>query len=362
MKQFPVATINPAALRHNLSRVRQLAPDSRVMSVIKADAYGHGVLTAAEALTDSDAFAVARLSEGVLLREHGIEKPIVLLEGVNSEADFITAARYDLSPLIHLHTQIQLLQRIKLPKPLQFNWLMVDSGMHRLGISPEQATAALSLLQSSQNIQGEIGLMSHFANSDLVGDPRNEAQLETMLALKQQTVLPLCMANSAAVLSYPQSHKDWVRPGLMLYGIAPFDDKSGDAFDLQPAMQLKTRLIAVYEIEAGGEVGYGGDWTADKPTRVGVASIGYGDGYSRHLSNKAEVLIRDQKVPVIGRVSMDTLCLNLNDLEQAQVGDEVVLWGQPDLPVEQLATLAGTIPYELVTVICQRVARELSDG
>lgn len=359
---FPVASINPAALRHNLSRVKQLAPNSRVMSVIKADAYGHGVLAVAQALKESDAFAVARLREGMFLRQQGVIKPIVLLEGVNTEADFAKAAEYGLSPVIHLHTQVQLLNTITLPKPLQFNWLMIDSGMHRLGIRPEQASAALSLLKASDNIQGEIGLMSHFANSDLIGDERNQAQLEPMLSLREQTALPVCLANSAAVLSFPESHLDWVRPGLMLYGIAPFDGKDGSEFDLKPAMQLKTELIAIYEIEAGEEVGYGGDWTADVPTRIGVASIGYGDGYSRHLSNNAEVLIRGQKAPVVGRVSMDTICLNLNAFEQVDVGDEVILWGESTLPVEQLATLAGTIPYELVTVICQRVQRELLNG
>jgi alanine racemase len=332
------------------------------MSVIKADAYGHGVLSAAHALKDSDAFAVARLQEGITLRKQGIEKPIVLLEGVNSDADFFLAAEHQLSPVIHLQSQVELLQTITLPKPLSFNWLMIDSGMHRLGIRPEQAKAALEQLQQSKNMDGEIGLMSHFANSDLVGDSRNKAQLDAMLALKHDTGMALCLANSAAVMSLPESHQDWVRPGLMLYGISPFADKAATAFGLQPAMQLSSQLIAVYEIEAGEEVGYGGDWVAEQTTRVGVASIGYGDGYSRHLSNKAEVLIHGQSIPVIGRVSMDTICLNLNELAQAKVGDDVILWGTANLPVEQLAEWAGTIPYELVTVMCPRVKRVESDG
>lgn len=362
MSPFPVASINLAALRHNLSRVRQFAPNSQVMSVIKADAYGHGVIAVAEALQDSDAFAVARLSEGISLREHGIDKPLVLLEGVNTEAEFIQCAEYELSPVIHLHSQLQSLQSLSLSKPLKFNWLMIDSGMHRLGIRPEQATAALALMQDSGNIEGEVGLMSHFANSDLVGDVRNAQQLAPMQALHEQTGLPVCLANSAAVMAMPESHLQWVRPGLMLYGISPFSDKTAADFALKPAMELKTRLIACYDIEAGEEVGYGGDWTADRPTRVGVASIGYGDGYSRHLSNNAEVMIHGRKAAVIGRVSMDTICLNLNHIEQAKVGDEVILWGQSGLPVEQLADLAGTIPYELVTVVCRRVSRELFDG
>jgi len=359
---FPVARISLAALRHNLRCVKQLAPHSRVMSVIKADAYGHGVLSVAKALSDSDAYAVARLGEGVKLREQGIDKPIVLLEGVNSEAEFKLAAQHQLSPVIHLHSQIALLQKISLPRPLTFNWMMIDSGMHRLGIRPEQASGALNQLQQCKNIEGGIGLMSHFANSDLPGDSRNEAQLNAMLSLKQSMGLPLCLANSAAVLSLPESHQDWVRPGLMLYGISPFAEKSADAFGLKPVMQLSSQLISVYQIQPGEEVGYGGDWVADKPTRVGVASIGYGDGYSRHLSNKAEVIIRGQRVPVIGRVSMDTICLNLNAVEQTAVGDEVILWGDNSLPVEELADLAHTIPYELVTVICPRVQRVEMDG
>ncbi len=359
---FPVAAINLAALRHNLARVREFAPDSAVMSVIKADAYGHGVLAVAEALADSDAFAVARLSEGIALRQQGVKQPIVLLEGVNSEADFIAASAYQLSPVIHLFSQIQLLQTITLPKPLTFNWLMIDSGMHRLGIAPAQAPAALAILQACGNLTNEIGLMSHFANSDLVGDKRNQQQLAPMQSLRDELGLAVCMANSAAVMSYPDSHLDWVRPGLMLYGISPFEDKTGTELGLEPVMQLKTELIAVYDIDAGEEVGYGGDWTAEVPTRIGVASIGYGDGYNRHLSNKSAVWLRGQKVPVVGRISMDTICLNLNNLEQAEIGDEVILWGMPELPVEQLAQLAATIPYELVTVICRRVHRELSDG
>jgi alanine racemase len=362
VKPFPVARINLAALRHNLNRVKQLAPQSRVMSVIKADAYGHGVLSVAEGLKHSDAFAVARLKEGITLREHGVVKPIVLLEGVNSEADFVLASQYQLSPVIHLQSQIDLLKQIVLPQPLRFNWLMVDSGMHRLGIRPELALAAIEQLQQSDNIDGEIGLMSHFANSDLVGDSRNHGQLDAMIALKKHTGAVLCLANSAAVLSFPDSHQDWVRPGLMLYGISPIDEKTAANFDLQPVMKLTSQLIAVYEVHAGEEVGYGGDWVAEQHTRVGVVSIGYGDGYSRHLSNNAEVLVNNQRAPVIGRVSMDTICLNLNAVEHARVGDEVILWGDQNLPVEQPAQWADTIPYELVTVICPRVQRVVTDG
>ena len=362
MNNYPVATIDPAALRHNLQCVKQCAPNSRVMAVIKADAYGHGVLTAAEALAESDAFAVARIHEGVQLRQAGYQQPIVVLDGANDEEAFYIAAEYALSPLFHQQEQLQLFNRLRLPNALPFNWLMVDSGMHRLGIRPEHSVNALQLLADHPDIDGEVNLLTHFANADSEGDKRNQQQLKIMLALKQQTGRALCLANSAAVLSLTEAHQDWVRPGLMLYGISPFADRDGHQLGLKPAMTLTTRLISTYQLKAGEQVGYGGSWTAEKDCRIGVASIGYGDGYQRHLSNKARVLIHDKVVPVIGRISMDSICLLLDELPYAQSGDEVIIWGSTQLPVEQVANLIDTIPYELVTGLTPRVRREQRHG
>lgn len=359
---FPTATISVRALQHNFARVKHYASKSKVMSVIKADAYGHGVIAVAEALEQTDAFAVARLSEAVSLRHHGVRHPIVILEGVNTADDFQLAAELNLSPVIHLSSQVDLLNSITLIQPLRFNWIMVDSGMHRLGIRPEDIETALSCLKASGNMNDEFGLMSHFANSDLVGDIRNQHQLEHMLSLKHKTGLPVCLSNSAAVLAYPESHLDWVRPGLMLYGISPFIDPNAAEHELQPAMQLTTQLISVYDINIGEQVGYGGDWTAKQVSRIGVASIGYGDGYSRHLSNRSEVVIQGQRCAVIGRISMDTICINLTECALATVGDEVLLWGRSELLVEEVAEYAGTIPYELVTVLSKRVNRDVIDG
>ncbi|SFK30775.1 alanine racemase [Methylophaga sulfidovorans] len=359
---FPTATISVTALQYNFKRVKQTASNSKVMSVIKADAYGHGMATVAEALKHSDAFAVARLSEAVSLRQHGVTHPIVILEGINSADDFQLAAELRLSPVIHLSSQVDLLSSITLDQSLSFNWIMVDSGMHRLGIRPDDVETAISRLKASGNMLDEFGLMSHFANSDLVGDSRNQHQLEHMLNLKHKTGLPVCLSNSAAVLAYPESHLDWVRPGLMLYGISPFGGKAGTDHDLQPAMQLTTQLISTYDLNIGEQVGYGGDWTATQQSRIGVASIGYGDGYSRHLSNCSEVVIQGQRCPVIGRISMDTICINLTDCSQAMVGDEVLLWGRSELMVEEVAEYASTIPYELVTVLSKRVNRDVIDG
>jgi len=359
---FPCASISIEALKHNFIQIKTFAPNSKLMSVIKADAYGHGVLTVAEALKQSDAFAVARLHEALYLRENGIQHPIVILEGVNTVAEFELAAENDLSPVIHAMSQVVLLETIHLTKPLTFNWIMVDSGMHRLGIRPEQITDAVSRLKYSSNLTSDIGLMSHFANSDLINDPRNHQQLDAMVSLKEITQLPLCLANSAAVMSYKESHQEWVRPGLMLYGLSPFAHKQGQDLGLKPVMQLRSRLIAVYDLRPGEEVGYGGDWTAETACNIGVVSVGYGDGYQRSLSNQASVLINGKTAAVIGRVSMDTICVDLTDIECPKVGDSVILWGHDSLTVETLAKIANTIPYELVTVLNQRVKRDIIDG
>lgn len=362
MQTFPVARIDLAALKHNLQQVRHYAPESQVMAVIKANAYGHGVFEVARALEESDAFAVARLSEGLLLRRNGIGKPIVILEGVSDLNELELAAKHKLSPVIHHQHHLELFSQIATSDKMSFCWLMVETGMHRLGIAAEQVEQALSVLARSQVIDGPIGLMSHFANADSIGDVRNESQLTVMLQLAEQTGLEVCMANSAALISLSQSQQQWVRPGLMLYGVSPFDDKCGEALGLKPAMQLVSSLIAVYALKAGDEVGYGGTWRASKDQRVGVVSIGYGDGYSRHLSAKGHVIIHGIKLPVIGRVSMDTICIDLSACPDAAVGDEVVLWGHERLPVEQVAQQIGTIAYEPLSVLAERVRREYHYG
>lgn len=353
---YPRAVINLNAAAHNLACVRRLAPHSKIMSVIKADAYGHGVQAIAEALSASDAFAVARISEGIKLRDLGFQQAIVLLEGVHSKSEMQAAAQYQLAPVIHQPAHINWLQQCH---DLPFCWLMLETGMHRLGL-PE--TVIRDVIKQLPAYDGKLGLMSHFANSDLIGDKRNQNQLTVMQNLAADTGLPVCMANSAAVLSLPESHADWVRPGLMLYGISPFADKTGADLGLRPAMQLKSILIATQVLQAGDQVGYGGEWTATQSCRMGVVSIGYGDGFNRHLSNSGQVLIHGKLLPVIGRVSMDTICVLLEACPDAQTGDEVLLWGHAELAVENQALKAGTIPYELTTVLAGRVDRAYQYG
>lgn len=362
MSSDPVAHINLDALRHNFERVKQLAPKSKIMSAIKADAYGHGAIQVAQALPDSDAFAVARLSEGLLLRAAGIQQAIVILEGVSCVADLQAAAESDLSIVFHHASQLQFITTAQLSKPLSFCWLMVETGMHRLGLGIDQIDHALQVLTTSPNIAGEVGLMSHFANSDLVGDPRNQQQLDTLMDCADKYGLKTSMANSSAIFSFAASHGDWVRPGLMLYGATPFEDRTAQELDLKPVMQLTSELIAMQALHVGDNVGYGGSWVAEKPGRIGIVSIGYGDGYSRHLSNVGSVLINNHRVPIVGRVSMDMIAIDISNLSDVAVGDAVIMWGSELLTVDDMAHQANTISYELLCQLNERVKREYHHG
>jgi len=362
VQSYPVASIDLSALKHNLSRIKELAPTSRVMSVVKANAYGHGYAQVVQALIDSDAFAVARLSEGIRLRELGIKQPIVILEGVMSSDALQLTADYSLSLVFHNLTQIELVNSIQLNTPLKFCWLMVETGMHRLGLAVDKIGEAMQLLSASSNLTDKPGLMSHFASAELTNDPRNQKQLELLKQCADKYNTPISMANSAAIISISDSHGDWIRPGLMLYGVSPFDNRTASDLGLKPVMQLKSVVIAVQELQTGDQVGYGGDWTASQYTRVGIVSIGYGDGYNRQLSDVGSVIIGHKSVPVLGRVSMDMIAIDLTDISGSSLGDEVCLWGNDMLAVEDVAQQAGTIPYELLCQISERVVREYHHG
>jgi len=361
VKTYPVASIDLAALQHNLKLIKQLAPNSQVISVIKANAYGHGHIEVAQALDNSDAFAVARLSEALELRKAGIKHKIVLLEGVTTAEEIQTAADYDLSLVFHHQTQIKLLEQTKLVKPLSFCWLMIETGMHRLGFDISDVDEILTRLETNEAIAGKIGLMSHFANADLVDDQRNQQQMAMILAVTEDDH-SISMANSAAILSFPASHQQWLRPGLMLYGVSPFDDKSATDLGLKPVMQLKSVITSIQQLSKGDQVGYGGDWVALESKTVGIVSIGYGDGYSRHLSGVGQVLINGKHAQVVGRVSMDMICIDLDDRSDVNIGDEVVLWGDKQLPIELVAKQANTIPYELMCQVSGRVKRQYYHG
>lgn len=347
------ATIDLQALRHNLSRAREAAPSSRLMTVIKANGYGHGLLRVARALADADAYAVACLEEAMELREAGIATPIILLEGFVDVSELLLASRHEIEAVVHHPAQIEMLERTPLPRPVRV-WLKVDSGMHRLGFAPAAATAAWRRLMGCAGVAARIGLVTHLANADDRRDPYTLTQLETFRSVLPEVDAERSIANSAGILGWPQTHSEWVRPGIMLYGVSPFVDGRGEQEGLIPVMTCDTRLIAVNHYRKGDAVGYGGSWICPEDMRVGVAAIGYGDGYPRHAASGTPVLVNGRRASLVGRVSMDMITIDLRSVPEAQVGDPVVLWGK-GLPVEEVAQHSSTIAYELLCGLTQRV-------
>ncbi|RTZ72579.1 MAG: alanine racemase [Gammaproteobacteria bacterium] len=352
MSFLPTIEIDASALRHNLGVVRKHAPGSRVMAVIKADGYGHGMLEVAHALEDADALAVARVDEGVLLRQHQPSKRLLVLAGAHDRAEMEAAAQAGLEVVIHHAEQIEALSRAKLARPLGC-WIKLDTGMHRLGFPPYEFRLRLEQLRELPAVAEVAGVLTHLANADDLGDDYTRTQLARFNEATGESLLPASVANSAGILGWPDTHAHWVRPGIMLYGASPF---ATPVQELEPVMSFRSRLIAVKEVAKGSPVGYGGEWVAPEEMRIGVAAAGYGDGYPREVPSGTPVLVRGQRVPRIGRVSMDTLILDLRELPHARVGDEVLLWG-PGLPAEEIAAAANTIPYTLFCGITARVVR-----
>jgi alanine racemase len=348
------ATIDTAALTANLAAARRSSGDARVMAVIKANAYGHGIVTTARALQEADAFGVARMEEAAAIRDAGIRGRIVLLEGVFHREQVPLAARADAELVVHATEQIEILEQCD-PDHRFRVWLKIDTGMNRLGFPPEAAVDVARRLAACDSVEQPLHLMTHLAKADEMTDPMTTRQIASFDSAVTELEGERSIANSAGVLGWPGCHRDWVRPGIMLYGISPFEDSSGPELALRPAMTLSSELIAVHGVRQGSSVGYGGIWTAPQDTLVGVAAIGYGDGYTRHLGNGTPVLVNGRPASLVGRISMDLITIDLQNAPDARVGDEVVLWGH-GLPVERLARAAGTIPYELVCGVTQRVA------
>jgi alanine racemase len=349
------ATIDTAALKHNLQAIRRFAPHSRVMAVIKANAYGHGLVAVARALDAADSFAVARVDEGLTLRRAGIDRPTVLLEGVFDAEQLAAAAAAGFSLVVHTAEQIELLRAA--PAGARFKiWLKLDSGMNRLGFKGASFAAAAGALEQLAAVDGPVNLFTHLASADSPELKTTNEQLERFAAATRGMPGERSVANSAALLSYPDAQADWVRPGLLLYGVSPLAGSIGADFGLEPVMTLRSHVIAIKELAVGEQVGYGGNWTAARPTRLAVAAVGYGDGYPRSLSSGSPVLVNGDRAPLAGRVSMDMIGIDVTDLRKLPtLGDPVVLWGA-GLPVEEIAVWADTIPYELLCGISQRVA------
>jgi alanine racemase len=347
------ATVDTAALQHNLRVARRLAPRARVMAVIKANAYGHGLVGTARALKEADALAVARIEEAEALREAGLEQRIVLLEGAFHAEQLPLAASLGIELVVHSAEQLAMVESAQLPRPLQA-WLKLDTGMNRLGFPPEAARAAAQRLAACPMVAPPVRLMTHLACADERDAAVTSRQLELFSAALGDLPGERSVANSAGLLWREDSHADWVRPGILLYGVSPFADQAGADHGLRPAMQLLSTIIALRTVRRGERVGYGGIWTARDDARVAIAAIGYGDGYPRSLGSGTPVLLRGRRAPLAGRISMDMIAIDVTLVPDARVGDEVTLWG-PGLPVEELARIAGTIPYELLCGVTQRV-------
>lgn len=353
------ARIDLTALRHNYlvakQRVAGQAKPAKAWAVVKADAYGHGLIRCARALADSaDGFALVELDGAVALRETGIRHPIFLLEGFFEPEDIAVCTEYDLTTSIHRVEQLQMIRAAALHKPLPI-YLKLNTGMNRLGFTLEQLPALKRELSMAPQL-GPVTLMTHFAEAD--GGRGIAWQLERFEEMKKelQGVVPfsVCIANSAAILRYPQTANDWVRPGIMLYGGSPFADADAASLDLKPVMTLHSRILAVQDIVPGEQVGYSGVFKAEQPTRVGVVACGYADGYPRHAPSGTPILVAGQRTRTLGRVSMDMMACDLTDLPEANVDSPVVLWGE-GLPADEVAAAAGTISYELFCALARRV-------
>ena len=346
------AVIRLGALRHNLQVIREKSPGSKVMAVVKANAYGHGMVEAAKAFADADSLAVARLFEAQTLRAAGIDAPIVILEGVFDADELSVAVSSSFDIVVHCVEQLELLENLDAGRLTV--WLKFETGMNRLGLPASAAAELIKRARQCRSIS-TLCLMSHLANADDLQDEKTAEQLRLFDSIAAGFDGDISIASSPGIFGWPESVKSgsWVRPGVALYGISPFEDSTGADLGLQPAMQLGSRLIAVKNVKAGDRVGYGGIWEAKEDSIIGIAAAGYADGYTRFLPSGTPVLVNGRRVPLAGRVSMDMIAIDLGPGATDKFGDSVLLWGD-GLPVEEIANCAGTIPYQLVCGVLHR--------
>ena len=344
------ATIDASALAHNLAVARRHAGGARIWAVVKANAYGHGIERAARALQGADGFALLDFAEALRLRDAGVTTPILMLEGIFQPADVQLLARHSLTPVIHGIDQVEMLEKRVLERPIDV-YMKVNSGMNRLGFTVDSLRIGWNALQAHPAISS-VTMMTHFADAD--GPHGVAAQLEWFNSMTAALPGPRSLANSAALLRFPETSADAVRPGIMLYGCSPFADQSADELGLRPAMTLTSEIIALQHLEAGERVGYGFSFEAVQPMRVGIVACGYADGYPRHAPSGTPVLVAGQRTCTVGRVSMDMLCVDLTHLPEAGIGAKAILWGE-GLSADEVAASAGTVSYELLCALAPRV-------
>ncbi len=364
-----IAEINLVSLRKNLQIVRDCAPGRKILAMVKGNAYGHGMVTIAKALMDVDFLGVASLDEALALRHAGVMQPIVLTSGFMTAEDLNTVMEYHIQPFIFESYQLGLLkQKISAKKGKKSTqsklldlWLKVDTGMNRLGFSPEvslEVWRELYLMQQKEQLVHSITWITHFACADKEDSLETLEQIDLFSVLTEEMGEAKSAANSAAILQYPEAHFDIVRPGKMLYGISPLPLTFEGYRKLFPVMTLRARVIALSQVEKGAGVGYGAKWKAPKVSKVAVVSLGYGDGYPQNAPEGTPVLIRGKMLSLVGQVSMDSLTVDVSSLAQVNIHDEVIFWGE-DLPIEYVATVMRSTPSALLTGLTPRVSREV---
>lgn len=352
MSRSAFATIHLGALRHNLARIRELTPTSRVMAVVKADGYGHGLERVARALSGADAYGVASIADGQRLRAAGIGHRVVVLTGIDEPGDLLEVRRLDLDIVVHHAHQVDLIAADRDPRRMRI-WLKLDTGMHRLGFDPALAPSIHARLSALPQVDPDIVWMSHFARSDEPSTLVTEQQLARFDAIAP-AARTRSIANSSAIIHFPTAHHEWVRAGGALYGLSVEQGRCGADDGLRPAMSLSSKLVAIHQVAKGEHVGYGGVYECPQDMPIGVVAIGYGDGYPRHVASGTPVLLHGREAPIVGRVSMDLMMIDLRGHPEARINDRVLLWGGA-LPVERVAASAGTISYELTCGITRRV-------
>ena len=350
------AVIDTAALRANLETVHTRAPGSKVMAVVKANGYGHGLIMTAVGLPQADAFAVARLEEGIMLREAGITRPIILLEGVFSAEQLLEAAVHRFEIVVHDPLQVAMLEAFR--GSFHFTvWLKIDTGMNRLGFRPQDFPAALARLRALATPLREVRVLTHLARADERDAPATPEQVRRFRAVTGTLGLATSIGNSAGIFGWSDAAGDWVRPGLALYGVSPFADVGGSELGLRPVMTLESAIIGLRRVPRGESVGYAAAWTARRDSHIAIVAGGYGDGMLRSLRDGSPVLIDGRCAPLVGRVSMDMIAVDVTDLPPPHVGMRCLLWG-PGLPVEEVAARAGTVCYEMLCGVRERVPHE----
>ena len=355
------ARISTTAIADNYRLAKRLAAPAKAWAVIKANAYGHGQWRAVEALREeADGFALLEAENAVALREAGIRQPLLLLEGIFSARDARAVAAYGLTSVVHCPEQLAMLLAARKPEQPLSLYLKLNTGMNRLGLNSEQLRAVRATLQGVPQVA--VTLMTHFAEAD--GGSGIEAPLARFRAMVGDWAGPVSLANSAAIVDYPQTHGEWVRPGIMLYGASPFADRPAAALGLRPAMALESAIIGVQTLAPGDRVGYGGTFTAERPMRIGVVACGYADGYPRHAPTGTPIAVMGKLTRTLGRVSMDMLACDLTDIPEAGIGAPVTLWGRGragEVPADVVAAAAGTIAYELFCALAARVPVEIGE-